>query len=311
MPRRIALLTILCLLVSAHGAARGSTRESAHGGKELRRAEAVLSKLRRLEVAAADAADPAGFAKAARKIYPGLFAEVSKLRDGELKTELSTAAALYESALRVEAVGGAADCSREVRESYARLCQGTGGARTRLLRAKALLHAGRAEAELLYARGDRAPATLEAIQVIRAERATDRVLAEEALRELKGLAAELGGATPDEADAQHEHLGARAAMTNETIAGRLEQIDRLLSSLPRDRARQLLGSARDAFRDGLYWQFEAEPARALVVNANSFAAEPGALPRLGLRADDADRTALANLRAALKFIRRAEDALGR
>jgi hypothetical protein len=44
---------------------------------------------------------------------------------------------------------------------------------------------------------------------------------------------------------------------------------------------------------------------------NSFdAAAPGALPRLGLRADDAEGAARANLRAALRLVKRAEEALG-
>jgi hypothetical protein len=256
--------------------------------KELKRSEAVLAKLRRLEAAAASA-DPKAFAVTARKLYPGLFSAVAELRDGDLKTDLSTAAALYEAAWRdAGRAGGAHDCSREVRGAYARLCADARGERGRLLTAKALLHAGWAEASLRHARGERDGATLERVALIRAERATDRALAEEALRELKELAAGFGrptGATP---------LG-------------LGQLDRLLASLPRDRASRPLREARDALRDGLHWRLRAAPARALVVNA--YAAEPGALPRLGLRADDAERAALANLRAALRFINKAEEAL--
>ena len=85
--------------------------------------------------------------------------------------------------------------------------------------------------------------------------------------------------------------------------------NRILASLPRDRARRLLREARDAFRDGLYWRLKAAPALALVVDAGAFHA-PGALPRLGLRADDADAAARANLRAALKFIRKAKEEVG-
>lgn len=292
MPLRIALLTLLCLPVFA---AQASAQERAPGGKELRRVEAVLSEFRRLEATAASEA-PGAFGKAARSLYHGLFESVSELSDGDLKTDLSTAAALYESAARAV---GAADCARELREAYARLCEEARGDRARLLRAKARLHAGRAAAALLYARGARDGETLDALSLIRAERATDRALAEEALRELKELAAALGGGGCDEAP-------------SETLAGSLGQLDRLLASLPRDRTAGLLREARAALRDGLYWRLKAAPARALVVNANSFdAAEPGALPRLGLRADDAGRAARANLRAALKFIGRAEEVLGR
>lgn len=288
MPRRKTLLTLLGLLVFA---AQASAHERAPGGKELKRAEEVLSKLRRLEAAAASNS-PGDFRNAARKLYPELFAAVSQLRDGDVKTDLSTAAALYESALR--AGGERADCERELREAYARLCVEAGGDRARLLRAKARLHAGWAEAGLLYARGAH-----DALDLIGAERATDRALAEEALRELKELAAGVGAGKPDE-------------VAPETLTRKLEQLDRLLSSLPRDRPARLLREARDAFRDGLYWRLRAAPARALVVNVNAFDAAPyGSLPRLSLRADDAERAALANLRAALKFIGKAEEALRR
>lgn len=294
MPRWIVLLTLLYLPVFPAPGAQASARGPAHDGKELRKVEAVLSKLRRLEAAAASTR-PGDFGKAARGLYPGLFAAVSELREGDLKTDLSTAVALYESALG--AGGENSDCAREMRETYARLCLEARGDRARLLRSKARLHAGWAEAGLLYARGVRDPAAHAPLSLIRAERATDRALAEEALRELKELAAALGGGGREEAPA-------------ETLSGGLEQLERLLASLPRDRTARLLREARDAFRDGIYWRLKARHARSLVVDVNSFDAAPrGALPRLGLRADDADSAARANLRAAHRFVDRAEEAL--
>ncbi|MBV9926279.1 MAG: hypothetical protein JOZ96_14760 [Acidobacteria bacterium] len=250
----------------------------------MKRADAVLSKLRRLEESSATP-DPAAFVKAARELHPGLFSKVSALREGDLKTELTTAVVLYESALRAARQGGTPDCSREPRESYARLCFETReGGRSAFLRAKARLHVARARAEVLYARGERDPATLDTVALIRAERDTDRALAADALRSLKELVA-----APDTSD----------------LAGRLEAFERVLDSLPRDHTQQLLRSARDAFRDGLYWQYKAAPALALLIDASSYTPR-GELPRLGLRADDAARTAQANLRTALIFINKVE-----
>ncbi|HEX8187906.1 MAG TPA: hypothetical protein VF586_06135 [Pyrinomonadaceae bacterium] len=264
----------------------------------MKRAESVLSKLRRLEGSSATA-DRDAFVKAARKLYPGLFPKVSALREGGLKTELTMAVALYESSLRAARQGGGApDCSRELRESYARLCSETrDGGRAAFLRAQAQLHARRAEAELLYARGERGAATLDAVSRIRAERGTDRALAADALRSLKDLVA----------SAASESEGRAARPAADIFAG-LEAVDRVLASLPRDRAHRLLCEARDAFRDGLYWQHKAAPALALAIDAGSFTPR-GELPRMGLRADDAARAAQANLRAALKFIVRAEEEL--
>jgi hypothetical protein len=297
MPRRKFSLTLLCLLVFAAGTAAHAAPEVKESKKDLQRAEAVLSKLRRLEEASASAGQ-AGFVKAARKLYPELFSKVSALREGSLKTELTTAVALYESSMRAARQGGTLDCSRELRESYARLCFETrDGGRAAFLRAKALLHARRAQAEMLYARGERDAVTLDAVSLIRAERDTDRALAADALQSLKELVASV--VSPSEENA--------ARLTADLVA-RLDAIDRVLTSLPRDRSQQLLREARDAFRDGLYWQLKAAPALSLVIDASSFTPR-GELPRLGLRADDANSAAQSNLHTALKFISRAEEEL--
>lgn len=295
MPRRVFSLTLLCLLVFATGLAAHAAPNVKDSKKDLKRAESILSKLRRLEDASA-ATGQEGFVKAARKLYPELFSKLSALRDGGLKTELTTAVVLYESSLR--AAGSAPDCTRELRESYAHLCFETRDCgRAAFLRAKALLHARRAEAELLYARGERDAATLDAVSLIRAERDTDRALQSDVLQSLKELVASVAS--------QSEDNNARPAFD---VAGRLEAVDRVLASLPRDRSHQLLREARDAFRDGLYWQLKAAPALSLVIDASSFTPR-GELPRLSLRADDATHAAQANLRAALKFIVKAEEEL--
>lgn len=324
----MVLLTLLCLLVSAGNAAQASPHTRAPEGKDLKRAESLISKLRRLEEAAAVSGDYDGFGKAAARLYPGLFASVSELRDGDLKTDLATAVSLYESALRATREGGGPlpDCSREMRDSYARLClENRGGDAARLLLlSKARLHARWAETQLRYARGERGAETLDAMSLIRAERRTDIALAEEALYVLKELAEGVNAGASSAAAATasgHQALSSgrhalprvQADSLSDSLSdnpgGRLEAVDRILASLPRGRAFQVLCNARDAFRDGLYWQLKTIPARSLVISANSFAA-PDTLPQTGLRADDAERAAHGNLRSAFKFITRAEEVLG-
>lgn len=291
MPRKVLLLTLLCLLVFASGRdARAEGVERTPRAKDLKRAEAVLSKLRRLEEAARSP-EQGALRKAASKIYPGLFASVSKLQDSDLKTDLSTAASLYDSAARDAGGAPAPDCSRELRDSYSRLCReaATGDANSdqaHLLATRARLHASWAEAELRYARGVRDASTLETLSVVRAERSTDIALAEEATLALKELTV-----APDDDNAD-----------------RLEEVGRILASLPRGQVYTLLHNALDASRDTLYWQRNSLPSRALTVNVNSYAS-PDPLSLLDSRADEADSAALGNQRAALKFIRRAEEAI--
>jgi hypothetical protein len=287
MPRKVALLTLLCLFVFAAGRdALAARAERAPRAKDLKRAESVLSKLKRLEEAAASR-EPDALRRAASKVYPGISSSVSKLQESDLKTDLSTAVSLYDSAARDAGVAPP-DCSRELRDAYSRLCRETiasgDASRARLLAARARLHARWAEAELRYSRGERDAATLEALERIRAERATDLALAEEALRALKEL-------TNDDDD-----------------AGGLEEAGRILASLPRGPVYALLRNAFDASRDALYWRQKSLPSHALTVSVNSYAS-PDPLRRVDTRADDADRAALGNRRAALRFIARAEEAV--
>lgn len=292
MPRKVLLLTLLCLLVFASGRdARAERAERTPRAKDLKRAEVVLSKLRRLEEAARSP-EQCALRKAASKVYPGLFASVSKLQDSDLKTDLSTAASLYDSAARDASGTTAPDCSLELRDSYSRLCRETAATEdansdhAHLLAARARLHASWAEAELRYARGGRDASTLETLNVVRAERSTDIGLAEEATLALK----ELADASDDD------------------NADRLEEVGRILASLPRGQVYTLLRNALDASRDALYWQRNSLPSRALTVNVNSYAS-PDPLRLIDSRADEADRAALGNRRAALKFIRMAEEAI--
>jgi hypothetical protein len=331
MPRlRTFSLLLLCLLAFAARAARAD----APGGKDTKKAEAVLAKLSLLEEAAASSD---AFRKVAGKLYPGLFVAVSELREGDLKTDLSTAVTLYESAYRTRsaAASNAPDCSSEMRETYFRLCLENAGDRAALLRAEARLHAHWADAELRYLRGERDAATLDAVAQVRAERSTDAALAEEALRILKELSDGVSDdATPADTkerrapearrtsadgEAQREQadsevLRARdsdsATRFSESPSASLEEVNRILASLPRGPVYRLLSNARDAFRDGLYWQVKTLPARALTVNANALAA-PDPLRRLDLDTDAASRAASDNLRGALKFVKRAEEALNK
>jgi uncharacterized coiled-coil protein SlyX len=285
MPRKVLLLTLLCLSVFAARDVRAARVERA---KDLKRAEVLITKLKRLEEAAASR-EPGALRKAASKVYPGLFSSVSKLRDSDLKTDLSTAVALYDSAARDAGDRTTLDCSREIRDSYSRLCREVASSasafngRADLLAAKARLHTRFAEAELRHARGARDEATLETLNRIRAERSTDIALAREALRALK----ELTG-TPADSD-------------------KLEEVGLILASLPRGQVYTLLRNAFDASRDALCWQNKSLPSRALVVDVNSYAS-PDPLRIIDARADDADRAALGNRRAALRFIKRAEEA---
>src|SRR5579885_2908354 len=239
MPRfSILSLTLFCLFVFG-----GRATLAANGDREARRAESVVLKLRLLDDAAASG-DADAYRKLAGKLFPGLFVSASELHDGDLKTDLSTAAVFYESAPRAR--GRATDCERELRETYFRLCRENAGDRAALLVAKARLHERWAEAELNYLRGARDDSTLDALAQVRAERSTDLSLAAEALRALEELAektdaAQFGGRldSSTERELSPDESAKRLA---EKFSDPLEEVDRILASparrgLPRPQQR--------------------------------------------------------------------------
>src|SRR4051812_40322858 len=68
MPRKVLLLTLLCLFVFAAGReVRAARVEGASRAKDLKRAEVIVSKLKRLEEAVASR-EPGALRKAASKV---------------------------------------------------------------------------------------------------------------------------------------------------------------------------------------------------------------------------------------------------
>ena len=313
MPRpRVLLLVSFCALLLTRGAAQAAQPEAGSRDRDLKRAEAVLDKLRRLDSAAGSAPDLRPFRAAADGLYPGILVQVSELPDGALKTDLATAVALYESARRLRADAPAPDCRRELRASYLRLCRESagGGGRAALLFAKARMHARWAEVALSHRRGDAGAATLAALDEIRAERRADLILARRALAALKSLAEGFQSppAVGDDGDAARPLSASTAVPTDAELSAALDGVDLLLASLPRDRAQQLLRNARNHLRDALALRRTALAGTALTVSARALGARER-LDRPGLDAAAAARAYLQNRRGALNFIRRAEEAL--
>ena len=149
-----ASLSVACLLAVALDlraeAAPGRAGMTALREKDVRRAEKVLAKLRRLdEAAAAGGGGAKTYHALAADFYPGLFVTVADMRESDLKTDLDTAAFLYAKAARTwfAADALAADCDRERRDIYLPLCLALRrGTVRQLLLSKARLHAGWAAA---------------------------------------------------------------------------------------------------------------------------------------------------------------------
>ena len=280
--------------------------------KDVRRAEKVLEKLRLLDEAAATREDEERFRGLARKLYPGLLITVSDMRPSDLKTDLGTAAFLYEDAARASAPAGrtTADCEGERPDLYRPLCLGLGGGTVRqLLFTKARLHSHWAEAVVKTYRGKGSAETSRLLSEMKSAREHDLLIAarvSEALKTLEGTVntpATYAAYVEQRAEARvgFERLEAE-------FSDSLGRAGMLLGWLPRSPVYYHLSSAWRSYRDGLFWYRKAHGSRKLVVSAAA-GFERNPLEELRLDAGQVGYTVVVNWRAAAKYTRLAEQSL--
>jgi hypothetical protein len=146
------------------------------------------------------------------------------------------------------------------------------------------------------------------LATMRAARASDRVIAARVVEALKPLE-ELLTISQTFADYQEDRTLSLIGFDRleEEFAEALSSASCLLASLPRGPAFYHLSSARDSYRDGLFWYRKVRPARRMVVSANAFELDP--LQELRLEADQVGYTVSVNWRTAAKYTRLAEQSL--
>jgi hypothetical protein len=274
------------------------------GAQELKKAEKVLTQLAELQTASAD---PDTYKAAVSKLYPKLFINVASLRESDLKTDLSTAAFLYEKAYGLEHSNdaSAADCNKEVRELYRNLCLRRGSQTgAQLLLAKAQLHAGWARALIRFYRGNTDASTVATLSEIKKERSIDMTLAESAVAILKTLDAEVNSYS---SLGEFEERKAVARVSFDKLSSDFEFVattaQQLLSSLPRNLLYYQLQNALNSYSDGLFWWQKTHTRReaAAVVSINNWT-EPATRKPLGFDAGTINYTVICNWRKARKHI---------
>jgi hypothetical protein len=275
----------------------------APGAPELKRAEKVLAKLAELQTSSAD---PDSYKRAVGKFYPELFINVSSLPEGDLKTDLSTAAFLYQKAYGFERGGEMADCDNEVRGLYKNLClRRSNPTRAQLLLAKAQLHTGWAEALVRFYRGNTDASTVATVSEIKTERSIDLKLAERVVSILKTLDEEVNSYSSLPEFEEHNAV-ARVSFDKlsndfEVVGARAQQ---LLSSMPRNLLYYHLQNALNSYSDGLFWWEKTHThgeASSLVVSANNWT-EPASKKPLGFDVETINYTVVSNWRKAGKQI---------
>lgn len=311
-----AFMFSLVLTVRADGSA-GAGEATALREKDVRRAEEVLAKLRRLDDAAT-ANDARAYRALVSKLYPGLFVKVADMRRSNLHTDLSTAVFLHEELGRTwsdERVAEA-DCGRERQDIYLPLCLDLRGSTVRqLLLAKSRLHARWAEAVARDYRGERDAETSGALSEMKAARANDLVIAARVVETLKPLAV-LVGASLTHAEYQERPSASKVSRAASRIsfdsldgefADALGIAGELLAWLPRSPTFYHLSNARRSYTDGLFWYQKVHQSKKLMVFAHGFARDP--LKDLKLDSDQVGQVVMANWQSAMKYTRLAEQSL--
>lgn len=309
----VNLILAAIIFAAAAPAAASTYSTAALKDKDVKRAEKIIAKLRRLEAVSAPSTDFRAYRAEMADSYPGLFIDASGLGESDLKTDLATAVFLHERAYLATSHSGArlADCTGEIRGSYLRLClESRDGSPASLLRSKAHLHTKWAEAVVRFYRGAAEAGTLAELSEIEAERKADIILAENALTSFKRVAVMVGYYSSDEA-----FKGALRAQKispdglSDEIAKALLEVDRVLAALPRGRLHLMLHNARCCYADGLFWWGKTSPSRARVVSVNNLvAADP--LKVIGLTPGVAAASAFANWRNALRYTQEVERVVG-
>ncbi len=310
---KLILACIIFALAAQTMAAASPT--AALRDKDVKKAEKILIKLRRLEGVSASPVNFRAYEAEIAGLYPGLFVDASELSESDLKTDLTTAVFLYERAHRaaLDSDVRITDCDGETRGVYLKLCleiRERDGGPARLLWSKARLHTKWAEAVVRSYRGVTGPGTLAELSEIEAERKVDIALAERALAALKNLAASVGDYSSGEAfeDAVRAKRISFEQLARE-MAETLAAVDQALASLPRGRLYLLLHNARSSYREGLYWWDKTYQLQQKTVSVNNLTA-PDPLKVNGLSASTVNNTVLGNWRSALRYTQEVEKAVG-
>ena len=307
-----ALAVVFLFSPFAQAVASRANQDSAPREKEINRAEKIVARLQKLEATTAGAEDFAAYKAVVEKLYPGLFEDVAALREGDLKTDLTTAVFLYETAYRAWPTLNAsqADCDRELRDLYRQLCRDTrGGTRLRLVWAKARTHTRWAASIVHHARGQRDRETLQTISEMRAERQNDSALAANAVAALRAIEQDVRAyASLAEFAEGREVANVSFKQFSAKVSETFRTVDSILASLPRGRVRQQIENARNSYRDGLFWWRKTHQRGELTVSADALVeADPFEMERLDPVA--VGYTVIINWRNASKYTTRAEESL--
>jgi hypothetical protein len=313
IPLTKVLLISLCVLALFKVEAVSGT-PSPLRNKDLKKAEKIIEKLHRLANLTTAAPDCRTYRKMVAKLYPGLFIDISALRDSDLKTDLSTAAFLYEEVYYTWFTSGGSpiNCTGQMRELYQRLClTNQSHTRAQFLWAKARLHTGWAEAIIRFQSGDRDTETMSALSRIEVERAIDLKLAYRAVVILKGLEEKvISYSTLDE----FEQQGAIAKISFETFFKDYMRatsiVDAILASLPRSVIYYQLQNARNSYHNGLFWWEKTYRRAEATISANSLA-ESDPLKTLRMQPRVVNYTVICNWRDGRKYIEKAETEIQR
>jgi hypothetical protein len=311
--KRLSLIIILYLCASGL-AVYGQAGPLKLSERQRAKTEHLIGQLEQLGGLAAQNPQYDEYRTTVRKLSVGIKAEVNKLPESDIKTDLLTALYLYQRVSsdwneleRQQPPEAGCASEREGVDLY--LCQNTNGSQRAWVWKRARRHTGWARAELHAGQSVQDEALANELRVMLEERKLDVVLARKALEALKELRDDV---IVYRSLGEFEDGRALARVSFESFTAHLRRtspvVKHLLSLLPENRLKLELRNALLSYMDGGFWWSKVYSPAVINVSGRGFAeGEPTRLDKAYLSTDL--YTVAINWRQGGQHIKRAEDLL--
>lgn len=296
LTNRLILMLALFLVTITVG---GQTARAESGTRHIERAEKILRKLDALE--ALTGLLPHEYRERGRKLWASVQSTASELPEGNVKTDLMTAAHFYAGAAEAHQTPEVFEprCEQERPGVYRNLCLESGGNRRELLLGKARLHTRWARDVLHWQQGGDDTGLKATLDEVEAEREFDRLLSKRAIEALKRLE---GVVFVYKSLASFEEGGRKLAGTSvEEFTGELYRVSqtvrRILIWLPQNRCRNEIRNALQSYLDGRWWWSKVHLPPVIRVIGNTYVESDARLSRM-VDSETASYTVVVNWRHA-------------
>ena len=313
------LVGLITILVLASVVAYSQSVPSSLTAKQLARAEKLTTKLETFETFTKSNPSLHEYRTRMKQLTTAVYESVSKLPEGNAKTDIATAARFYESLAGSWNASAPSDyregpesavlrCANEKPGAYRRLCESTAGSPRTLLLAKARSHLDWAKASIAFQRTRVEKDAM--LRLLELERRYDQMLAERAIIALRLLESEV---IIHRSFSDFQEDGTLARVPYETFREYLVKtsadVESILFWLPENSLKYAIGNALHSYQDGGFWW--ASVYRPSVVRVSDLAPSQTSTPSAKAFEETIPYTIAINFRQASAYLKRAKAVIAR